>query len=61
MGYGGMWMGQRLTVRNMDFVDQVEDRLPSKEQRLMVVCGEGLRYDFDFSNSISTIHSLNFI
>jgi hypothetical protein len=27
----------------------------------MVVCGEGLRYDFDFSNSISTIHSLNFI
>jgi hypothetical protein len=27
----------------------------------MVVCGEGLRYDFDFSNSISTIHSLNLI
>ncbi len=61
MGYGGMWMGQRLTVKNTDFVDQVEDRLPSKEQRLMVVCGEGLRYDFEFSNSISTIHSLNLI
>jgi hypothetical protein len=61
MGYGGMWMGQRLTVKNTDFVDQVEDRLPGKEQRLMVVCGEGLRYDFDFSNSISTIHSLNLI
>ncbi|KAH9567848.1 hypothetical protein CY35_03G047000 [Sphagnum magellanicum] len=43
MGYGGMWMGQRLTVKNTDFVDQVEDHLPSKEQRLMVVCGEGLR------------------
>lgn len=43
MGFAGMWLGQRLTAPNEDFVEQIEEALPSKEQKIMVACGEGLR------------------
>lgn len=44
MGYGGMWLGQRLTMLNQDFVTQVEQAVPSKKQKIVIACGEGLRY-----------------
>lgn len=44
MGYGGMWLGQRLTMLNQDFVTQVEQAVPSKNQKIVIACGEGLRY-----------------
>lgn len=43
MGYGGMWLGQRLTMLNQDFVTQVEQVVPSKNQKIVIACGEGLR------------------
>ncbi|MCO5574102.1 hypothetical protein L7F22_027879 [Adiantum nelumboides] len=43
MGYGGVWMGQRLTTRNPRFLEQVLAAIPEKDQRLLVACGEGLR------------------
>lgn len=43
-GFGGWWLGQRLTKENDDFVSQVAAAVPhSKDTRLLVACGEGLR------------------
>lgn len=43
MGYGGVWMGQRLTTRNTHFLEQVQSALPEKDRKVLVACGEGLR------------------
>ncbi|KAJ7568531.1 hypothetical protein O6H91_01G036600 [Diphasiastrum complanatum] len=43
LGYIGMWMGHKLTVQNHQFLEQVQTLVPSKEQKLLVACGEGLR------------------
>lgn len=43
MGYGGVWMGQRLTKRNEQFLEQVQSAFPEKDQKVLVACGEGLR------------------
>eukprot|EP00271_Cylindrocystis_brebissonii_P014288 TRINITY_DN355_c0_g1_i1.p1 TRINITY_DN355_c0_g1~~TRINITY_DN355_c0_g1_i1.p1 ORF type:complete len:258 (+),score=36.63 TRINITY_DN355_c0_g1_i1:254-1027(+) len=42
-GFGGWWLGQRLTKRNEDFVQQVRGLVPSLETPILVACGEGLR------------------
>lgn len=42
-GFGGAWLGQRFTKQNMSFVHQVEEALPSKNVKVMVACGEGMR------------------
>ncbi|KAH7446961.1 hypothetical protein KP509_01G084300 [Ceratopteris richardii] len=43
MGYGGVWMGQRLTTRNPLFLEQVQSAIPEKDQKVLVACSEGLR------------------
>lgn len=43
MGYGGVWMGQRLTTENEKFLEQVRSVFPENSQKVLVVCGEGLR------------------
>lgn len=43
-GYIGAWTGQYFTMLNPDFVQQVENLVPDKESKLLVACGEGLRY-----------------
>eukprot|EP00897_Mesotaenium_endlicherianum_P010522 jgi/Mesen1/9499/ME000063S08947 len=42
-GFGGWWLGQRLTRPNDDFVPQVVQVAPKRSTRLLVACGEGLR------------------
>lgn len=42
-GFGGAWLGQRLTKQNMSFVAQVEEAIPSKKEKIVVACGEGMR------------------
>ncbi|KAL3685069.1 hypothetical protein R1sor_003091 [Riccia sorocarpa] len=42
MGQGGWWIGLKLTVKNDEFLEQVENTVP-KGEKLLVVCGEGLR------------------
>lgn len=43
-GFGGWWLGQKLTKENEAFVSEVAAAAPhSKETRLLVACGEGLR------------------
>ncbi|XP_058214536.1 rhodanese-like domain-containing protein 10 isoform X1 [Rhododendron vialii] len=42
-GYIGLWTGQNFTMINPDFVQQVEVKVPDKESKLLVACGEGLR------------------
>jgi len=42
-GFGGAWLGQRFTKQNISFVAQVEEALPSKKDKIMVACGEGMR------------------
>ncbi|KAG0477045.1 hypothetical protein HPP92_013444 [Vanilla planifolia] len=42
-GYVGLWTGQRFTTINPGFVSEVEKVVPSKEEKLLVACGEGLR------------------
>lgn len=42
-GFGGAWLGQRFTKQNMSFVAQVEEALPSKKEKIVVACGEGMR------------------
>lgn len=42
-GYIGLWTGQNFTMINPDFVRQVEVKVPDKESKLLVACGEGLR------------------
>ena len=44
MGYGGLWMGQRLTAKNKEFFEEVRSKFPRKDQKLLVACGEGLRF-----------------
>ncbi|RZR96159.1 hypothetical protein BHM03_00025140 [Ensete ventricosum] len=49
-GYIGLWTGQHLTTINEQFLPQVEEQVPDKEDKLLVACGEGLRSaDGDFS------------
>ncbi|KAL2653297.1 hypothetical protein R1flu_021425 [Riccia fluitans] len=42
MGQGGWWIGLKLTVKNDNFFEQVKTTVP-KGEKLLVVCGEGLR------------------
>ncbi|XP_027336854.1 rhodanese-like domain-containing protein 10 [Abrus precatorius] len=42
-GYIGLWTGQYLTTVNSEFLGQVENAIPSKDTKLLVACGEGLR------------------
>ncbi|KAJ6847188.1 rhodanese-like domain-containing protein 10 [Iris pallida] len=42
-GYIGAWTGRSLTTINEGFLQQVEDVVPDKEDKLLVACGEGLR------------------
>eukprot|EP00850_Spirogloea_muscicola_P009437 SM000053S17394 [mRNA] locus=s53:110653:111395:+ [translate_table: standard] len=42
-GFGGWWLGQRLTKRNADFLRQVQEVAPDRNAALLVACGEGLR------------------
>lgn len=42
-GYIGLWTGQHLTTINEQFLPQVEELVPDKEDKLLVACGEGLR------------------
>ncbi|XP_016432398.1 rhodanese-like domain-containing protein 10 isoform X2 [Nicotiana tabacum] len=43
-GYIGAWTGQNFTMINDDFVKQVEQQIPDKDNaKVLVACGEGLR------------------
>ncbi|KAG0586058.1 hypothetical protein KC19_2G060500 [Ceratodon purpureus] len=42
-GFGGAWLGQRFTKPNDSFLAQVEEVLPSKNEKIIVACGEGMR------------------
>lgn len=42
-GYIGLWTGQLFTKINEQFVLQVADVVPKKDEKLLVACGEGLR------------------
>ncbi|KAF7845363.1 rhodanese-like domain-containing protein 10 [Senna tora] len=42
-GYIGLWTGQYFTTFNSEFLAQVEMAVPSKDTKLIVACGEGLR------------------
>ena len=42
-GYIGLWTGQYLTTINSDFLSEVEVVVSSKDTKLLVACGEGLR------------------
>lgn len=42
-GFGGAWLGQKFTKQNMDFVEQVRQAIPNKNDKIMVACGEGMR------------------
>ncbi|KAI4353359.1 hypothetical protein L6164_002317 [Bauhinia variegata] len=42
-GYIGLWTGQYLTTINSDFLNQVQLVIPSKDTKVLVACGEGLR------------------
>ncbi|XP_058075011.1 rhodanese-like domain-containing protein 10 [Magnolia sinica] len=42
-GYIGLWTGQKLTTINDQFLSQVESLVPSKDSKLLLACGEGLR------------------
>lgn len=42
-GYIGLWTGQRFTTLNPNFVSDVQIVVPSKDEKLLVACGEGLR------------------
>ncbi|XAR68815.1 hypothetical protein NMG60_11000186 [Bertholletia excelsa] len=42
-GYIGLWTGQYFTMINPEFLKQVEVKVPDRETRLLVACGEGLR------------------
>ncbi|KAG6553753.1 hypothetical protein Mapa_004668 [Marchantia paleacea] len=42
LGQGGWWVGLKLTIRNENFLEQVQATVPNGE-KLLVVCGEGLR------------------
>ena len=42
-GFGGAWLGQRFTKPNVDFLAQVEEALPRKDEKVLVACGEGMR------------------
>lgn len=43
-GYIGLWTGQYFTTINEHFLSQVEALAPDKGAKLLVACGEGLRY-----------------
>lgn len=43
-GYIGLWTGQLLTTINDQFLAQVQNAFADKESKLLVACGEGLRY-----------------
>ncbi|XP_004249076.1 rhodanese-like domain-containing protein 10 [Solanum lycopersicum] len=43
-GYIGLWTGQNFTMINDEFVKQVEQKIPDKDNaKVLVACGEGLR------------------
>lgn len=46
-GYIGLWTGQYFTTLNPDFLEKVEESVPDKSTKLLVACGEGLRYRED--------------
>lgn len=43
LGYIGLWTGQKFTMFNPNFLQQVEAEIPDKNAKLLVACGEGLR------------------
>ncbi|KAI3899509.1 hypothetical protein MKW92_016612 [Papaver armeniacum] len=49
-GYIGLWTGQKFTTINPTFLSQVESSVPNKDEKLLVVCGEGLRSLMAISN-----------
>ncbi|XP_055809382.1 rhodanese-like domain-containing protein 10 [Solanum dulcamara] len=52
-GYIGLWTGQNFTTINDQFVKQVEQKIPDKDNaKVLVACGEGLRS----SMAISKLH-----
>ncbi|KAJ1699000.1 hypothetical protein LUZ63_007512 [Rhynchospora breviuscula] len=42
-GYIGLWTGQLFTKVNEQFVPQVAEVVPNRDEKLLVACGEGLR------------------
>ncbi|XP_052173782.1 rhodanese-like domain-containing protein 10 [Diospyros lotus] len=42
-GYIGLWTGQYFTMINPLFLQQVETKVPDKDSKLLLACGEGLR------------------
>ena len=48
LGFGGLWLGQRLTKENDAFLEQVVDAAGGdKAAPLIVSCNEGLRWVLD--------------
>lgn len=43
-GYIGLWTGQKFTMMNTEFLEQVNSEFPDKEAKVLLACGEGLRY-----------------
>lgn len=48
LGYIGLWTGQRFTMFNDEFTLRVVEAVPDKESKVLVVCGEGLRYELNY-------------
>lgn len=46
-GYIGLWTGQLFTKINEQFVPQVADVVLARDEKLLIACGEGLRWDSD--------------
>lgn len=42
-GFGGWWLGQKLTKKNENFVEEVKQLTTSVDTPIMIACGEGLR------------------
>lgn len=42
-GYIGLWTGQKFTMINPEFLQQVGNEFPDKEAKVLLACGEGLR------------------
>ncbi len=43
-GMGGWWLGGGHTIPNAQFMQQVQQQLPDKDQGVIVACQKGLRY-----------------
>lgn len=52
-GYIGLWTGQKFTMMNPEFLEKVGNEFPDKEGKVLLACGEGLRYPFGLDVDIS--------